>query len=576
MTSHRKPSRFLLTVAIAILPLQALGDVTFSGLETDLEQNARALMALASAPCDAAEWRIERLYRNADEELRSALEALGYYRYALDKRLTLDGGKCWNAHFDVTLDEPVRIREVSATIDGAAESDASVKNVLSQHPQPGEILDHGRYEGWKRTIRTTLSNRGYFDAELVESRVTVDAGLQHADIVLRVESGPRYYFGDVQFVDPVLRPELLAGYVRFRKGDPYDAREIARLHERLSGSGYFASVSIRAEPVAELGLEIPVRVNLSPGKRRVYTGGVGYATDTGAQARLGYTNRRRNDRGHQFDARLFLSDVDSELTGTYRWPRGRPDAEWVDIYGGFLRKRTDTSQSDKSTLGLRISRNRTETWLESPYIDFSREEFLVGEQLDISTLVMPGIRWETNVGRDLKRVPSGRRISFDLRGAHNNLFSDTTFAQATASAKWITTLGSATRLLTRIDLGATAKRELEELPPTVRFFAGGDTSVRGYAYESIGPTDSSGNVIGGSNLATISLEADWMVFGNWAVAAFVDSGSAFNDVAIDMKTGAGLGIRWFSPLGPIRFDVAHPFNDVDANFRFHITLGPDL
>jgi translocation and assembly module TamA len=576
MTRWRKLPRFLLVPLVIALPFAAQAEVHFTGLDEELEKNARALMAIAAVPCETSVRRVEGLYRDADSELRSALEALGHYRYQLDKDLSFEDAECWRAQFEIALGEPVTIREVTVAVIGEGSDDEEISGQLELQPQVGEILNHGRYESFKRVLISNLTIRGYFDAEMVESRVTVDEGLQFADLVLRADSGPRYRFGEVTFSESALNQELLAGYIKFEQGDPYDAGKIAELHELLNGSGYFSSVSIRAEPEATLGLDVPVRVATSPGKRRVFTTGAGYATDTGLQGRLGYTNRRRNSAGHQFDVNLFLSSVDSEFTGNYRWPRGRPDAEWVDIYGGFLRKRTDTSESDKRTLGIRLTRNRSETWLESPYIELTNEEFQVGEQLDTSKLLVPGIKWETTIGRTLRRQPQGHRLSLDIHGAHEDLLSDTTFLQATASAKWITTLGSATRLLARADLGVTAKQSIDDLPATVRFFAGGDTSVRGYDFETIGPVDEEGNVIGGAHQVVLSLEADWQVREDWALAVFVDSGSAFIDSVFEFSTGVGLGLRWFSPVGPIRVDIAHPLDDPDNDFRFHITLGPDL
>lgn len=551
--------------------------VTFSGLDENLEKNARALMSLTSAPCDTSAWRIQKLYRDADDQLRDALEALGHYRFSVEKSLSLDEPECWAAVFDVSLGEPVRIREVIVEIGGDARADSAfVQQVESRQPAPGAVLNHGEYDRFKKWLLSQLGARGYFDAQLDKSGVTVDESLSFADIEISVETGVRYTFGDLHFSDYILTPELLGSYADFRKGDPFDSGAISQLHEALSGSGYFRSVSIRAEPLPGAGTEVPVNVTLTPSKRRMYSAGIGYATDTGIQGRLGFTDRRRNDSGHQFDARLYLSQVDSELTGTYRWPRGSPDKEWVNVYGGFQRKRTDTSRSDKSTLGIRVARNRGANWLETPYLDFTGEDFRVGEQIDTTRLILPGIKWESAAGRELGRVELGARMSLDLRGAHDKLGSDVTFFQATAAAKWISSPGSRFRLLARADLGATVTDAFDQLPASVRFFTGGDNSVRGYGFETIGPLDEAGNVIGATNLAVFSLETDRMVSANWAVAAFVDTGSAFDDFDADFKTGIGLGVRWYSPVGPIRVDVAHPLDDPGRDWRLHITLGPDL
>ena len=117
---------------------------------------------------------------------------------------------------------------------------------------------------------------------------------------------------------------------------------------------------------------------------------------------------------------------------------------------------------------------------------------------------------------------------------------------------------------------------MSELPASVRFFAGGDNSVRGYDFESLGPIDATGAVIGGSYLVDVSLEVDRLFRDKWAVAMFVDGGDAFNDTHIKLKTGVGIGLRWYSPVGPIRLDFAHPLDDPDKSFRIHISLGPDL
>ena len=315
---------------------------------------------------------------------------------------------------------------------------------------------------------------------------------------------------------------------------------------------------------------------MTPGARRTYSIGAGYATDTGPQGRLGYTNRRRNDKGHQFESKLNASPVKSELTAAYRWPIRDPRQEWFSVVAGVQYEDTDTSESDSYKLGILRSHNVSASWLETRYLDFAFENFKVGDQDTSSRLIIFGVNRESAKGRELGRVTNGRRLSFDIRGASDSLGSDTSFLQFRSTAKWIRSLGEKTRILSRASLGLTVEEELAELPASVRFFAGGDRSVRGYEYESLGPTDAAGDVIGGSHLLTGSLEIDRLVRPQWAIAAFVDSGSAFNDSDIEFSTGAGLGIRWYSPIGPVRLDIAHPLDDPDEDFRIHLSLGPDL
>jgi translocation and assembly module TamA len=196
-----------------------------------------------------------------------------------------------------------------------------------------------------------------------------------------------------------------------------------------------------------------------------------------------------------------------------------------------------------------------------------------------SSLVLPGISW---VNQPLRLLPSrprqAHRLTFTVRGTDEILGSDTAFLQLETAGKIILPLWSTARILMRAEAGWTLKQDFSELPFSVRYFAGGDYSVRGYDYKTLGPTDAEGKVVGGSDQLVGSIEFDQRVFNNWSMAAFVDMGNAFDNFQnLSLKTSVGAGIRWYSPLGPVRFDVGVPLdNDAPDDWRIHITLGPDL
>lgn len=571
-------TQYLLLVSLIVQMWagDVVADVTYSGLTPAQEANARAVMPLAAADCDSAIWRVRRLFRDSDADLRLSLEALGFYDVAVAKTLTPEGD-CWSAKFDVTVGSPVNLRDVNVKIDGDASTDSQFQSrIQSSRPQPGEILNHGRYDQFKSALLSAAINSGYFDAELARSEVMVDRSAFAADIFLNLQSGPRYRFGEIGFSQGVLRDSLLLGYADIQTGDPYNATEISKLYESLNGSIYFETVSINTEPLDNEKKTVPVNISLTPGARRVYSIGAGFATDTGPKGRLGYANRRRNDRGHQFESKLSLSPVDSELTAAYRWPIRDPRKEWFSVGGGIKHENTDTSENDTFNLGVLRSRNISATWLETRYLYYTFENFKVGDQDTSSELVILGNSWGATKGREVSRTRNGSLLSFDVRGASDALGSDTNFVQFRSTANWIHSFGEKTRILARGTLGLTIKDELSELPASVRFFAGGDRSIRGYDYESLGPVDASNVVIGGSHLLTGSVEFDRLFKPQWAVAAFFDTGSAFNNTDIELSSGVGIGIRWYSPVGPVKLDLAHPLDDPDKNIRIHISLGPDL
>jgi translocation and assembly module TamA len=557
-------------------PAGALADVVFTGLTEAQEENARAVVPLAEAACDSGQWRVKRLFEDADVDLRNALRALGYYDIKIEKKLTEIEG-CWRAEFNVVTGEPVRYRAVDLNIAGEALQNAPLlQRIEEDRPRTGDILNHGEYESFKSALLQRLSNNGFFDAEFTESEVIVDPATKSADLQLHVASGPRYHYGEISFTQGILRDRLLQNYTDIEEGDVYDSTDINKLFEDLNNSGYFSSVSISTDPVDSDAATAPVTVSLRAAPRRNYSIGAGFSTDTGPQGRAGYINRRRNQLGHQFEARLFGSEVKSEATATYRWPRSDPRTEWYSVGAGYQHENTETSKNDTYKLGVLRTRSLSSSWLESRYLDFAYEQFLIGDQDTFSRLVIFGISRESVKGREISRSLKGRRINLDLRGASDSLGSDTSFMQLRINAKWLWSLNDSTRVMLRGRAGTTWKDALADLPPSVRFFSGGDRSVRGYAFESLGPVDANGDVIGGSNVVEGSFEIDRLVRRNWAIAAFVDTGSAFGALNADFSTGVGVGFRWYSPVGPIRVDFAHPLDDPSRNFRLHISLGPDL
>jgi translocation and assembly module TamA len=574
----RKFAKLLLLTAVSapgcFAPANA--DLLISGIDSRLEANVRALSPLATTGCVSAPWRVERLFRDADKSIRKALQALGYYEPSIEKSLSWSED-CWQASFNIQAGEPVRLGAVDIRVEGAAADDEKFAEHLSAaRPVTGDILDHGHYESYTASMLRAAIAHGFFDADFVRNQVIVYLEATSAELALRLESGVQYRFGEVAFTQGIIRESLLEGYSDIVPGSPYSSTLVNELHEALSGSSYFATVSIRTEPQDTVQKIVPVSVELTPAKRRIYSIGAGVATDTGPQGRLGFADRRLNDRGHQLESKLFASSVKSELTGSYRWPRDDPRREWMSVFAGVQHETTDTRTSDTFTVGVLRARNLGKHWLETRYLDYSYEDYEVGAQATTSQLVILGNTWESAAGRELGRVTSGRRLSFDVRGASDSLGSDTSFVQFRAKTKWIRSFNDRYRAIARTSFGLTIKEDFDELPASVRFFAGGDRSVRGYDYESLGPVNDNGDVIGGSYLLDGSIEMDRLLAEKWSIAAFVDSGSAFNDSTIEFSTGAGVGIRWYSPVGPFRLDIAHPFDDPDNSYRIHISLGPDL
>ncbi len=551
-------------------------EVVLAGIDGALSANVLAHLSVDEEPCDVPRWRVEQQYQAAPARIREALQALGYYEPAITPQLEF-ADECWRATFTVAPGEPVRIRGLDVALEGEAAQNTSFTAALAESGlKQGDVLDHGAYERLKRRWSDLAVERGYADAQFTANRIDVYPQERVADIVLHFESGRRYTFGDVQFQQNALSDSLARSYLTFHPGDFYDARQLTTLYVSLADSGYFQTIDVRPLEADRERHEIPIEVALVGSRRRQISYGVGYSTDTGPRFRFTRNNRRFNDRGHQFGVTAQLSPVISEVAASYRIPFGDPRTEWVSFDTGVKSEDTDSSESDSFQFGARRVLLRPGDWTRTQLLTLLIEDFEVADQVGRSRLLMPGIAWTRIRADNSIRPQRGHKIELEVRGAADDLGSDTSFGQVIARGKWIWSLPSLARFIVRSDVGATAEKSFEELPASVRFFAGGDNSVRGYDFEALGPVDADGEVIGGSKLVTASLEYEHPVLMRWSVAAFVDSGNAFERGSLDSKTGVGIGARWQSPLGPIRVDLAHPLDDETESWRLHISLGPDL
>jgi translocation and assembly module TamA len=199
----------------------------------------------------------------------------------------------------------------------------------------------------------------------------------------------------------------------------------------------------------------------------------------------------------------------------------------------------------------------------------------VGSDEGVTDLVIGGLSYRWKRADDDIYPLRGLRLDLGARGSHDALLSTQSFMSFTASAKGVRAAGGGVRFIGRVDTGWTSTSTFRALPPTVRFFAGGDNSVRGYEYLSLGPRDETGRVIGGEFLLVTSAEIEIGLPKKFALAVFFDAGNAFEAVGEGVhERGVGAGVRWRSPVGPIRLDAGFPI-DHDG-WHVHFTMGPDL
>ncbi|MDZ7670281.1 MAG: autotransporter assembly complex family protein [Gammaproteobacteria bacterium] len=551
-----------------------MAEVVLRGVNDATEEVLRGFLTVDDLPCDAPRWWVERRHRQAPEQIRRGMEALGHYRSEQSGSLEW-GEECWQATYRVEPGDAARIQEFDLEIEGELADQARLRDaVAGLDIAPEEPFSHSAYENAKSALLEVAEDLGYFDARFTRHRVEVNPDTNQADIQLTLSGGERYRVGEIDVGQNALEDELFRRYLRFETGEPFDARALTRTYRNLIESDYFDRVLVAPDIDARADGEVPVRVTATANTRRSALVGAGFATDTGPRGRLDLRYRRVNDRGHRANFTSVISTVNGSLGAEYRLPYGDPTHEWLFVKGDVNYEETDTSESLQRGITLGRTHRRGSAWAETNYVEYTVERFEIGEQEGTSNLLLLGTNWSRSTNVDEPRPLRGYSLSLDVRGAAKQLLSDNNLVQTILRGRQILPLGERFRVIARAQAGWTWQSEFDDLPPSVRFFAGGDNSVRGYGYQELGPEED-GEVIGGERLLTGSLELDALIRPNWSVAAFVDSGSAFNNTP-EFSTGVGLGLRWYSPLGPLRFDLAHPLDDPDRAIRLHISLGPDL
>lgn len=566
----------LALVTVLCAPAYAGVDIDVSAKEAALQANLRTRLSLANEPCDAPEWRVKRLYARVEKELGSTLRAFGYYRPTFDNKLRFDDD-CWQADIRIQAGPRVNIRQRDVTIDGAANDDPALQPILAALPlSPGSPLHHNDYETIKAQLWNFAAERGYFDFQLTRQELRVYPEKDVADIIIHADSGERYRFGELNFSEHPLDDRLVRRLADIQPGTPFDARTLIALDRRLSDSGYFRRIDVQPRHEDARDHSIPVTIDLEPIPRHKWRAGIGYATDIGPRITLGYANRYLDGAGHQLDTEMRFSPVESGLTAEYVIPGDTPDRDRTIFGARLTHEDNDSAEFDNFTLSARRVHN-TDDWTRTLFLELLHERSNLNGDIDQSTLLMPGITLTHTEVDNALRVEKGHRMHLEARAAHDSLLSTSSLVQVRANAKFIRRIGDAGRITGRVDAGLTLTDDISQLPTSLRFFAGGDNSVRGYAYKSLGPEDSNGDTIGGKHLLTLSAEYEHPVVNDdWWLAAFIDAGNAFDENDFDLKVGYGTGIRWYSPIGRVRLDFAVPEDNERDDWRLHFSLGVDL
>jgi len=568
--------------------------VEIHGVDDQIRTNVLAYLSFEryKKRTDLSTDTIERLHNLVEREVQSALKPFGYYEPSVDSEVKDLGHGEWRVTVDINPGTPVLIDKVAVKVDGPGATDPLFERIAQNSPlHSGDRLNHATYEAVKSDLQRTAATFGYLDAKLVHNELVVDPKSHTASITLEMETGDRYRFGSTTIEQTSVRDSLVRKYLRYKEGEYFDMTQVLRTQFALDDAQYFSNLEVLPQDADHQAHIVPVKIHADKSRRNRYSFGAGYETDTGVRGTLTWENRRLNSLGHRFSVTVEASQLERYLLqARYIIPIGDPAVENLTFQGTVNQLQLADVLTHTQSVGPAITA-MVSNWQYVLFANATKttDDTVVGSSTE--RMLIPGI--------DLASVPKGylgepifqHPFFAELRGSNAAIGSDSNFLQIHMTAEHVFQLADKWHLLMRDEVGATAVNHFDRLPAIMRFFAGGDNSVRGFAFDELSPSDTfctKGPVAsptngrcyqirdGGKDLLTGTFEVIRDLPHNFGVATFFDYGNAFNHFnAPDIQYAAGVGFRVRLPVVTLGIDIAEPLSRPGGP-RLHINFSPKL
>jgi translocation and assembly module TamA len=566
------------------LPLYAAETlkIVVTGIEGDLLKNVQESLVLPVGLVREGKvdqlW-LERFAKQSDDKIRTALEPFGYYHAQVTVKVESDEEE-YRLMVKVVPGEPVILTEVNVTAFGQGSKERRLARLVASFPlKKGDRLQQQKYEEAKSALKSTARESGYLDADFTRHEIRIARGATTATIELVLETGKKYYFGTTQIHGAIDYPDsFLRRNLTYSSGEVFSETTLGETQRNFTNSERFTEVIITPEMKDAEASTVPVNIQLKAGPRRTLRPGIGYGTDTGARFTVRYRDLNMFHQGHELYSNLYIAERLQGLVTGYILPSPKDVRSSTTLQLNLQQE--DTTTYSSRILALELDRNRSfgKGKLGTAYIRAQYEDYSVGDQQSTSRLLLPGLRFSDDRYDNRVRPSRGSRYAFDLRGTHQLLGSDTALVQLLAEGSYLLPLPWRLSLHTRLKGGATLVNDpFSEIPPSLRFFTGGDQSVRGYAYNSLGPRDASGKVVGGKQLLTSSIELERALFKDWGVSIFYDAGNSYNSFSdVRLFQGVGVGLHYYTSVGGLNLSLARSIGVENPSYHVHFTVGLEL
>jgi translocation and assembly module TamA len=549
-------------------------EVGDAGLAKLLESNLD-LVRWSTRP-EVSEGQLRQLVGTAPDQVRELLATEGYFSPQIEATLASGEAGLPLARVRVSPGQPTRVASVEFSVRGAIESDAA----FAQRQQaareaftlkPGDVFRQQAWADSKLRAVQSLRTKRYAAADVALSRADIDPAAHEAHLLLALDSGPPFVFGGLQ-VDGLRRypQSVVANASPIRPGDPYDEAQLIKFQRRLLALRHFGSVAVRIDNDPAKAQAAPVLVTLGEAKARRVDAGVGFSTDRGPRAQVEYNDRNFIERAWRFNARAKVDRLSQEVLAGFSLP----------LEASGWRNGLETQLRNQEIQG-----ERRQDWAITGARTYTVEEYESQASLQMLTeyreladasederkALFASQRWTRNALDDLLAPRRGWWARLQVGGAIEGLYTDRSFGRITGKAVWLLPVKSFGTLQLRAEAGAVLAGSRQDIPSAYLFRTGGDNTIRGYAYESLGVAEGDA-VVGGRYLGVASVEYVQWLRKDWGAALFYDLGNAVDDLsAWRTVSGYGAGVRWSSPIGALSLDLA--YGQATGEWRVHFNAG---
>lgn len=519
---------------------------------------------------------LQRLVAQAPEQVRNLLATEGFYTPKIDTALDQRDEKWW-VTLKVDPGEPVRVSEFELRVSGPfadepAGNPARLEQMRQDWPlRSGAVFRHRDWEAAKRGALKSLMLNGYPAASIADSRAEVDPLAKQAALSLTLASGAGFTFGPLSIRGLQRYPTSIIERLNPIVADaPYAQDKLLEFQSRLQDSPYFASVTVKVDAEAENPQRVPIEVEVKENPARKLGFGIGFSTDSGPRGQIDYRDLDILDRAWIFSSAVKLDDKRRSLGTELQFPlsaEGYRDrlntvVERTDIEGEITHKlvvgaqRSWLAGANEFSYGVRY---------------FLEQQEIAGVREDGRGALVPSIGWSRRAVDNLLYPSRGYLFNLQSDGASEQLLSDRDFLRLYGRALWFYPFDTRHQLILRGELGKVLASGRDGIPSDFLFRTGGDQTVRGYAYQSLGVHEADATV-GGRAMVVASAEVIRWLSAGWGIAAFADWGDAADRVDdLAPVLGYGVGARWRSPVGPLNLDLA--YGRETARLRLHFSVG---